>query len=368
MKKNFHNIHISRRKFLLSLGVFCLSLPFCKYLFAETAEKNSPVYFTKDISPEGMKKILSAVKEKLKGKIAIKMHFGEEGNKNFLSPELVKPLAEELNASLADSNVLYVSNRRYTKSHIQTAKNHGFDFAPIDILDSDGDKIIPARTKHFKEIRIGKNFDNYDAFLVLSHFKGHMLTGFGGAIKNISMGFASVSGKMALHASTIPLTSPEKCIQCGKCVKECPGKAITINPLKIYQDKCIGCGKCIGTCPVHAFNVPWMSTENSIVMERLCDYVKVITAQKPMTFINVLVNISKDCDCDGNAHPPFMKDIGILASHDIVALEQACLDMVNKNYEEDDTFLKINGVSGNHQIEYAAAIGIGQKNYTIINI
>ena len=368
MENKIFNNNISRRRFLISFGSFIISLPFARYSSGKNTGESSQVYFTEDISPAGIVKILEKVKEKLDGNVGVKIHFGEEGNNNYLSPDLVRPVTIALNGTLVETNVLYVSKRRYTDSHIKLAKEHGFDFAPIDILDSKGDKIVPANTKHFKEVRVGKNFDKYNSFLVLSHFKGHMLTGFGGAIKNVSMGFGSVSGKMALHASTVPITAPEKCIRCGRCVKECPGDAITLDPLTINPKKCIGCGKCIGVCPVRAFSVPWMSTEQSTVMERLCDYAKVITSQKPMTYISVLANISKDCDCEGNAHPPFMKDIGILASNDILALEKACLDLVNKNYGSNDAFLKVNGVSGNHQIDYGKSIGLGLTDYNLFSI
>ncbi|MCP3893139.1 MAG: DUF362 domain-containing protein, partial [Bacteroides sp.] len=313
-------------------------------------------------------KVFDRVKQKLTGKVGLKIHFGEAGNTNYISPTLVEPLAKATDATLVESNVLYVSKRRYTDSHIEVAKEHGYTFAPIDIMDAEGDFVIKAKTKHYNEVRVGKTFDMYDSFLVVSHFKGHMLTGFGGAIKNVSMGFASVSGKMALHASTIPITSPEKCIQCGACVRECPGGAISLEPLAIDPEKCIGCGRCIGVCPVRAFDVPWMSTDNSVIMERLCDYVHAIAAQKPMTYINVLAKISKDCDCDNNAHPPFMEDIGILASHDIVALEKACLDLVNERYGSADTFLKVNGVSGNQQITYAESLGLGSSHYSLVAV
>ena len=326
------------------------------------------VYFTKDISPRGMTAVLHSVQKRVSGKIGIKVHFGEAGNTNFISPTLVEPLTAALNGTLVETNVLYVSKRRYTESHLQVAQAHGFDFAPIDIMDAEGDAIIKAKTKHFDEVRVGKSFDRYDSFVVVSHFKGHMLTGFGGALKNVGMGFASSSGKMALHASTIPLTSPDTCVACGACVQECPGEAIALEPLAIDAAKCIGCGRCIGVCPVHAFDVPWASTENAVVMERICDYAQVVCAQKPMTYINVLAKISKDCDCDHNAHPPFMDDIGILSSDDIVAVEKASLDLVNERFGSRDTFLKVNGVSGNQQIAYAESLGLGTASYTLVDL
>jgi len=368
LEYNFWKRRISRRGFLASLGTLIFSAPFARHAFSKTPDEPSLVYFTRDISPQGVKSLLPLVKNKLHGNIGLKVHFGEEGNTNFISPELVRPAAEAFKATLVETNVLYVSKRRYTESHIKLAKEHGFDFAPIDILDAGGDKFIPAKTKHFSEVRIGKNFDNYDSFLVMSHFKGHMLSGFGGAIKNISMGFASVAGKMAMHASTVPRTSPDKCILCRECEKQCPGDAITLEPVRIDPAKCIGCGKCIGVCPVQVYDVPWSSTASPVVVERLCEYAQVISSLRPMTYINVLAKISKDCDCMSGAHAPFVNDIGIAASHDIVALEKASFDMVNKKLGIKDAFLKVNNVSGRPQLRYAESIGLGAASYKLIDI
>ncbi|HOV11333.1 MAG TPA: DUF362 domain-containing protein, partial [Bacteroidales bacterium] len=149
---------------------------------------SSLVYFTKDISAEGMLKVFSFIESEVSGKVAFKVHFGEEGNQNYLPAEMMKPLVEKLKATLVETNVLYVSKRHYTKSHIQLAKDHGFTYAPIDILDSERDTGIVISTKHFDTIYTGSHFFDYDTYVICSHFKGHGSAGFGGAIKNVSMG------------------------------------------------------------------------------------------------------------------------------------------------------------------------------------
>jgi len=325
------------------------------------------VYFTKDISANGVKKVFEKIKE-IQGKFAIKLHFGEEGNKNFINPELIKDIAVDNNATLIEANVLYVSKRRYTDSHIKLAKEHGFDFSPIDIIDSDGDKEIEINKKHFKNIFTGKNIDKYDSILCYSHFKGHMIGGFGGALKNIGMGLGSVHGKMQMHASAIPTYDASKCINCGKCVEYCPGDAITLNPVKIHTDKCIGCGSCIGVCPVHLYSVPWESTNAETIQERFVEYAYGIIQNKKMMYINVLANISADCDCMANAGEPFVKNIGIVASTDIVAVEQASLDLVNKACGCKDAFEEKAHLSGNKQIEYAEELGMGSSEYELVDI
>ncbi|GAB4305126.1 MAG: DUF362 domain-containing protein [Marinilabiliales bacterium] len=332
------------------------------------SQEKSKVYFTRDISPEGVMKVYKMIQDEIYGKVGIKVHFGEDGNDNFLHPSLMKKLVKKTHATFVETNVLYVSRRRYTDSHIQLAKEHGFTYAPIDIMDSEGEKIYKVKTKQFNEIKVGDHIDNYDTFIIFSHFKGHGLSGFGGAIKNVSMGFASIAGKMAMHASTIPIINDSKCRKCGACIKECPAGAISLNPLTIDSTKCIGCGKCIGVCSYKAFNVPWRSTEQSVFLERLVEYAKVITDSTHMVYINVLANISNGCDCSRSQQIPFMEDIGILASTDIVAIENASHDLVDKIQNCDDTFRKQNSVSGKNQIEYAYKLGMGNKDYELIDL
>ena len=244
---------------LLVLVVIALVLVSCKEQKPkiETAADESIVYFCKDITPENILKLYEALGVKQEGKIGLKVHFGEEGNQNFLNPELLRPLVEKVNPTFVETNVLYVGKRRYTDSHIALAKEHGFTFAPIDILDDEGETEIPAEgLKHYTKVKTGSHFNNYDNYIIYSHFKGHGSAGFGGAIKNVSMGLASPGGKMAMHATNFPTTvDPEACVNCQRCVGQCPAKAITIteNGPVIDTTKCIGCAKCIAECPLKIF-------------------------------------------------------------------------------------------------------------------
>ncbi len=349
---------------MLVLAIMTIS---CTCLIAGEAD-TSQVFFTSDISPSGVLMLYDRISVNVTGRIGVKVHFGEEGNTNFINPSLLKPLVQKLDAGFVETNVLYRSPRRVTDSHIKLAIDHGFSYAPIDILNADGDMEIPFSGRHFQSISVGKNMKNYDYFVIVTHFKGHGLAGFGGAIKNIAMGLASIPGKMAMHASTIPVYRPSRCISCGLCVSQCPVDAISLDPLVIDLEKCIGCGKCIGTCPTSAMNVPWGSTDKNVFNERLVEYAKGISENYPMVFINFLINISKDCDCDGSAQPPFMDDIGILASTDIVAIEKASLDLINRAYGHEDTFYDVNAVSGKNQIIYANELGMGNLEYRLVNL
>ncbi len=328
----------------------------------------SDVYFSKDLSSNGLWNIYKKIEDSMNGKIGIKVHFGEKGNEYYVKPTMYRKLVENLHAAFVETNVLYLGERRFTESHLKLAKEHGFGFAGIDILNSEDEIALSSKGKHYKNVKVGGHLNRYDSFVICSHFKGHALSGFGGAIKNVSMGFASVAGKMALHASAVPKYKQKKCTQCEKCLPECPPAAISINPVTIDRKKCIGCGKCIAICPEHVFSVPWLSTSNKIFMERMVEYAKAILQKKNAVYINILADISKDCDCMGNAAKPFVQDIGILGSTDIVAIEQASYDLVDKYFHSDDSFLEVNKVSGKIQIEYAHEIGLGNMKYKLIDI
>ncbi len=335
---------------------------------AQNEPGESKVYFTEDISSDGVMKLIEKVRGNISGKVGVKVHFGEEGNEWYLSPELSSKLIETFDGTYVETNILYVSTRRYTDSHLALAKRHGFD--PVRILESNRYKEIPVNLKHYKSVRAAEDIDDFDTYIVFSHFKGHAMAGFGGAIKNVSMGLSAIAGKMAMHASSIPIYHPEKCIQCGECVKNCPGNAISLNPLTIDQEKCIGCGACIGICPVRAFSIPWGSTDNEPFMERLVEYAYGITKGRNMIYVNVLKNISPDCDCMAHARDPFVHDIGILVSTDIVAIEQASLDLVNRHFRDGkhDAFVENVGHSGERQIDYAEELGLGKREYRLIEV
>ena len=328
------------------------------------------VFFTRDITPEGVLKIYEKIKHGVTGtKIGFKVHFGEVNNITALRPALPEKLVKKLNATLIETNVLYVGKRRYTKSHIALAKKFGWTYAPIHILDADGQLELDVNFKHYKKIRVGKGIDKYDSLVIFSHFKGHGSAGFGGAIKNVSMGLASIGGKMAMHSSDIPrIPHPEKCIMCNKCVKECPASAITLNPVKINKKKCIGCGACIGVCPLRLFKVPWGSTKKNVFHERLVEYARGIAMRKNMVYINVLKNITRGCDCKRMPQIPFTRDIGILASTDMLAIDKASFDLVNKQHKCKDCFKKEVGVSPNVQFEYGKIIKLGTTDYELVTI
>ncbi|MBW6513960.1 MAG: DUF362 domain-containing protein [Candidatus Syntrophosphaera sp.] len=332
----------------------------------EATDSGSAVFFTKRITPEAVREIYSYLENKPSGKIAIKVHFGEEGNRNFLPASLIEGLCGDLNATLVETNVLYGGTRGKTDSHIALARRHGFTFAPIDILDASGNLAYDCELPHFSKVYTGSHFEDYDGYLIFSHFKGHGQAGFGGAIKNISMGLASKEGKRFLHRGNYPVYDQSKCIDCGLCVRACPESAITLDPVNIDHLDCTACGKCIATCPVGVFQTPPRGQDG--FLERLVEYTKVLTEKKPMVYINVLANISSVCDCFSNAPRPFLPDIGILASTDLVAIEKASHDLVDKAHNCDDAFLKEISVSGKRQISYAAELGLGSTEYRLIDI
>ena len=333
-----------------------------------TSGEQSTVWFTNEISPQAVSRIYAKLSGELNGKIAIKLHFGEEGNQNFLPASLIKDLCLNLDATLVETNVLYGGPRSKTASHIALARKHGFDFAPIDILDDEANLAFEARGKHFSKVYTGSHFTDYDGYLIFSHVKGHGNAGFGGAIKNIAMGLASREGKRFQHQGNYPVYDSEKCISCGICVSSCPGSAITIDPVNIDHTACIACGKCISVCPVKVFSQSPGGRSAEAFQERLVEYAKVLSSQRKMVYINVLANISSACDCMSHSPKPFVKDIGILASTDIVAIEAASYDLVNKAHNCEDAFLKESRVSGRHQIDYAQAIGMGHKDYKLVDI
>lgn len=355
---------------LLVAALLCLRVI---QVSAEESERppatgESIVYFTTDLTPDGVMKVYDRIRGEVRGKVALKVHFGEEGNDNYIRPEMIRDLQAATQATLVETNVLYPGPRHSTKSHLELAYRHGFGFAPIDILDSDGETVFPASAGHFNEIRVGSHQDNYDTYIIFSHFKGHGMSGFGGAIKNVSMGLASITGKLALHASHYPFTEPSKCIGCGLCLRDCAGEAITLNPVVVDPSKCVGCGKCIQTCPQKVFSVPWKKGDKAVFMEKLADYAKAISGHSHMVYINVLSHISPDCDCMDRARPPFVQDIGVLSSLDPVALDAACMDLVDRKYGSSDAFQDVNSVSGRRQLEYGQKIGLGNTRYRLVRL
>ncbi len=325
---------------------------------------------------------------------AVKLHFGEMGNDAFLKPVLVRSVIEKtLNCQgkpfLTDTNTLYYGSRHNSVDHIQTAMNNGFAYAvtnaPVVIADGiRGDNWVPVKVdlKHFFEVKIAADIENSDSMLVLSHFKGHGMSGFGGAIKNLAMGCAAAPGKIEQHQACKPIVTNE-CSACGTCVDACPVSVISIKEQKavIEMEKCIACNNCLGSCPESAIEMDFDSLTE--FMERMVEYAYGAVKNKKgkLGYINFLMDITPDCDCEAFSDAPIVPDIGIVASKDPVALDKASYDLVNQQIGLKDTLLinhfhqgddKFKGVweevDSLIQLNYAEEIGLGTTNYDLIEL
>ena len=292
--------------------------------------EKSKVYFIKEITPENIIKAYNAIGKKLEGNVAVKMHSGEKGNKNYLRPEFVKDVINYVSGTVVECNTAYEGARNSTEKHLELIKEHEWEkYFPFDLLDREGPDMeldIPSG-KVLKKNYVGKDLAKYDSLLVLSHFKGHAMGGYGGALKQLSIGCASSAGKTLIHTAG----------------KETDQTKLWDNLPE--QDK---------------FLEAMADAASSIV-----DYFK-----GNAVYINVMKNISVDCDCDGNASDPCMQDIGILASLDPVAIDQACLDLVyNSNDPGRDKLIeRIESRHGVHTIEAAYDLGVGNREYELIEI
>ncbi len=340
----------------------------------------SDIYFKAIESYSNTEEINLAVLELFKkinpgftGNLAIKVHFGEEGNITFISPKNFEKLINYIKLNRGcpvyiETNVLYKSRRTSKESHIELAREHGFTNLPIIIADGEtGEDFVEVEInqKHFKSCKVGKAYKDYTQIIVMSHFKGHGLAGFGGAIKNIGMGFASRPGKLDLHSNSKPVINPLKCKKCHLCEQNCPVNAITIGGLIPHIDtkKCIGCAKCISICPNRACTINWASTMPGVFEEKLCEYALAgirVNCNTTHIYINFLLNITNNCDC--MPHTKIIaKDIGILAGTDPVAIDKACYDLLAKK-ENKKVF------SGEKIFDYAESIGLGEKKYVLKEI
>ncbi len=293
---------------------------------------SSKVYFTKEITPESLIKIYKALGVDLPGKVGVKVSTGEDGAKGYLKAELIGPLVKSLNGTILECNTAYPGARNTAKDHIEVAKKHGFtSFAPVDIMDADGDFKIPVKNgKHLKYDLIGKNFADYDSFINLAHGKGHAMGGFGANLKNQSIGIASRNGKAYIHS-------------CGK----------TKSP-----------------------RLCWVSKHQQIdfiesmaeAATAVADYLK--EQGKPIIYITVMNALSVDCDCDANQGDPVMKDLGIVASLDPVANDQAFIDLIWASKDPGAAKLKerIDSRLGREILPYAESLGLGSCQYELEEI
>lgn len=304
--------------------------------------------------------------------LAIKMHFGEEKSITHLDPDLVEPIYDYLNknskkCSLIDCNVLYKGKRSIKSTHKELAKENGFDFG--DIVIADGEKgedevEIEVNEKNFDKVKIGRKVMDYDSIFSLAHFTGHEATGYGAAIKNIGMGLGSKSGKLGMHEAFNLEVNREKCQACGRCIDECPSGAIDYyeGKSKIDKEKCIGCGICIAVCPFEAIQIPWEDSSSLRLQERIAETALGVLKEKENSlFMNVLFDITPECDCINQKQDCLIEDQGVLISDDIVSIDQASLDLIGtENLKHDIDF--------EAQVEYAEEIGLGERNYDLVEI
>ena len=289
------------------------------------------VYFTKEITPDSLVKIYKALGRELRGKVGIKISTGEMGGHNYLHPELIGKLVDSLNGTIIECCTAYGGSRQDPKKHWDTIEAHGFKPRfPVDLMDEEGEVEIPVVGGfHLDKDIVGKNLANYDSVLILSHFKGHMMGGFGGALKNISIGIASTGGKAYIHSAGQTTDS-----------KLCWSK---------------------------------YSPKQDDFLESMADAVEGVlrfVGYKNMAYINVANRLSVDCDCDSNPHEPEMADLGIFASLDPVALDQACYDAVKASDDPGKAALieRMDSRHGIHTVEAAEKLGIGRREYEIVNI
>ncbi|MGA1861916.1 DUF362 domain-containing protein [Deferribacter thermophilus] len=310
--------------------------------------------------------------------IAVKTHFGELGNTAFIRPIFLRPIIEVLKQIkvkpfLTDTNTLYVGMRTNSVDHLHNAFMNGFNYStlqvPVIIADGlRGENSISCKIdgKLLKEVKLASDIVHSDGMVCVSHFKGHEVSGFGGAIKNLSMGCASREGKLAMHSVTRPKVHAEKCTACGLCKDACAAEAIVVKKYAEITDKCTGCARCIAVCPHGAIGINWDETaENtSLKMAEYAYGVSKILKGK-ILYINIATNISPACDCYPGNDKPVCDDIGFFASTDPVALDKACYDFVIKKLRYDP-FKKIyNYIDPLVQLKHAEDLGLGSLSYEL---
>ena len=308
-------------------------------------EKEAVVYLTKDISPEGLLNIYKALGVEAKGRVAIKMSTGEGSNPNYLKPELIKLLVEAVDGTIVECNTAYSSgpgneqdDRNTSANHWKIIERHGFlPLFKVDIMDEEGEMRIPVKdSTHIKYDIVGSHMANYDFMIALNHFKGHPMGGYGGALKNLSIGCASQNGKAYIHSS---------------------GRMEVLDMAKLWTPEYIG-------------NQDGFLESMAAAAQAVTDY---FSAKNGIIYISVMNNMRIDCDCVDHPEPVKLEDYGILASTDPVALDQACIDIINNQQvtatnDPTDLLNRIDKQHGVHTIEWAEKIGLGTRKYTIVNI
>jgi len=325
--------------------------------------------------------------------VAVKLHFGEAGNTGFVHPVFIREVVRRIrerggNPFLTDANTLYRGQRANAVDHITCALHNGFSYATVEapIVIADGltghDSIdVPIEGfDHFESVRIGAAAVHADAMVVVTHVKGHGETGFGGAMKNVGMGLGCRSAKQRMHADFEPHPSADKCTACGRCVQWCPVNAITIGPDRVAvvdYELCYGCGECVAACTFGAIAIDWKTDEASI-QEKIVEHVAGAIAAKPtkIIYLSFVTNVTPECDCWVFSDAPVVADVGVLASTDIVAIDQASYDLVAQapglpNTAGEgmaagaDKFAALSGIDGTRAMRYAEEKGLGSRAYEL---
>ena len=327
--------------------------------------------------------------------VAVKLHFGEKGNASFIRPVFVRRVVESIKETgaspfLTDTNTLYVGTRGNSPEHLKTAIENGFDYAVVsapliiaDGLRGDSAALVRIGGKHFEEVGIAREIVSADGLVVLTHFKCHELTGFGGALKNVGMGSACREGKLAQHSSAAPLVDPSGCTACGDCSAACPAAAIEVGAVAVINEEpCIGCGHCIAVCPQGTIKIRWNESASRL-QEKMVEHFEGAVKGKEgrCVYLTFVTQVSPACDCYGHNDAPIVADIGMLASNDPVAIDQAAADLVNgaEGFKETalstghepggDKFRGVHpGIDWEAQLNYACLRGLGTREYVLKKI
>ncbi len=318
--------------------------------------------------------LIAAEALELEPKIPVKTHFGEKGNRTFIRPENYAGIIDFLKSGdraccYMETSVLYGGQRFERESHLKLACEHGFTQLPVVIADgASGEDLttVEIHKKHFQRCSLGSAFAAYPQILVISHFKGHMLAGFGGAIKQLGMGFAAKGGKLAMHMGVRPRIRKWRCKRCGLCKKRCQANAIELGASPhIDAARCLGCGACFAICPNHAVSIlSWGGLWNALFKgrffrEKLVEYAYAAHHGHHHIYLNFALNITRGCDCEPLPMRSCIPDIGVFASTDPVAVDQACLDAAAKGGKR---------FKGAEQLAYAEKIGLGTRQYRLVEI
>ena len=314
--------------------------------------------------------------------VAIKIHFGEEDNTGYVRPEYAgeacyRIAKKQATPFFTDTNTLYRGKRTNCKDHMEIARKHGFtkNICGADIVIPDDEKSeiaeIAMDGNFIKTAKIFKLFLESSAIVDIAHFKGHLMTGFGGALKNIGMGCATREGKLAQHSDIAPIIDVKNCSLCQECLKSCPTNAIYSDGYRVYIDslKCIGCASCIAACKNEAIDVDWESGGSS-VSEKMIEYASAVLNNKKgkVAFINFAIKITKECDCLAKDDPRISPDIGIFASNDPVSIDKASFDCVLDTCGKDIFKIAHPMRDGSRQLHYAAKLGLGEMDYRLIEV